>query len=324
MKILLVMCLALAVVSTADARDEKKPTRENAVGKNKSQKAKAKKEPEKITEDENPAHEPIDPSVDALQKNKGIYVDKRPDGFLVDPQGLLGVGEREERAAFLNYHAGDSAIDLYVYLFEADQVIPKDWHDDAWIDRTFFGARPAVVVFYHVGKPQRSEMRVTRNIAERVSISERHRAMENVMMQANRKADRAGQFEAFLIQMSNRIYWMERAINGEKSDQSAAPALEQPTKKKSESKGIEKWQPLLDKVTPYVAPGVSSLVLLLGTWLACVLLRRRARYRLAEFEVEPRLGGPHAAGVGAVISFGRAAPSPTYQREQMPEYLRRA
>ena len=54
------------------------------------------------------------------------------------------------------------------------------------------------------------------------------------------------------------------------------------------------------------------------------VLRRRARYRFPEFEVEPRLGGPHAAGVGAVISFGRAAPSPAFQREQMPEYLRRA
>lgn len=323
MKVLLIMCLALAVVSTADARDEKKPARESTVKKNKSQKA--KKEPEKKLENENAApEEPIDPSLDALQKNKSIYVDKRPDSFLVDPQGLLGVGEREERAAFLNYHASDSAIDLYVYLFEADQVIPNDWYHEDWIDRTFSGTRPAAVVFYHVGKPQRSEMRVTRSIAEHVSNSERQRVMENAMMQASRKADRAGQFEAFVVQMSSRIYWMERAIHGEKSEPSAAPLVEQTAKKKSESKGLEKWQPLLDKVTPYVAPGVSSLLLLFGAWLARVLIRRRARYHFAEFEVEPRLGGSHAAGVGAVISFGRAAPSPTYQREQMPEYLRRA
>ena len=31
-----------------------------------------------------------------------------------------------------------------------------------------------------------------------------------------------------------------------------------------------------------------------------------------------------ALGVGAVISFGRAAPSPAFQREQLPDYLRRA
>jgi hypothetical protein len=53
-------------------------------------------------------------------------------------------------------------------------------------------------------------------------------------------------------------------------------------------------------------------------------LKRRARHRFPEFEVEPRLGGAHAAGVGAVISFASAAVTPASQRDQMPDYLRRA
>jgi hypothetical protein len=53
-------------------------------------------------------------------------------------------------------------------------------------------------------------------------------------------------------------------------------------------------------------------------------LKIRARYRFPEFDVEPRLGGAHAAGVGAVISFASAAVPPASQRDQVPDYLRRA
>ena len=96
------------------------------------------------------------------------------------------------------------------------------------------------------------------------------------------------------------------------------------TEKKSAANGIEKFRPLIDMATPYVVPVASAIFTIV---LLCVLkavLRRRAKYFFPEFEVEPRLGGPHAAGVGAVISFGRAAPSPAFQREQLPDYLRRA
>ena len=65
-------------------------------------------------------------------------------------------------------------------------------------------------------------------------------------------------------------------------------------------------------------PGL-LVALAMGSWF-----RHRARYRFPDFEVEPRLGGSHAAGVGAVISFASAAVPPASQRDQVPDYLRRA
>jgi hypothetical protein len=324
MKLLLVMCLALAVGAIANGREESKPARENASGKGHVSKAKPKKLSEKKPAKEAPAREQLHSPIDVLEAHKDAYVGKRPEVFLVDPQGLLGVGEREERTAFLNYHAGDSAIDLYVYLCQADQEIPKDWHGEGWVDKVFGGGRPAAAIFYHLGKPQASTMLVTRQIAEKVSVLERGRAMENAVMQALKKSDKTGQLQTFLIQMSIRIYWMERIMNGDKAETSAAPLNDKAASKKSAAKGIEKFRPLIDMVAPHVMPGGLAIgtIVLLGVMR--VVLRHRARYRFPEFEVEPRLGGPHAAGVGAVLSFGRAAPSPAYQREQMPEYLRRA
>jgi hypothetical protein len=63
--------------------------------------------------------------------------------------------------------------------------------------------------------------------------------------------------------------------------------------------------------------------LLLG-FAARFWLKRRTRHLFPDFEVEPRLGGAHAAGVGAVISFASATVPPATQRDAMPDYLRRA
>ena len=87
---------------------------------------------------------------------------------------------------------------------------------------------------------------------------------------------------------------------------------------------MERLRPLLESARSYTLPvGVMAATLV----AACALsfwTRRRARYRFPEFEVEPRLGGAHAAGVGAVISFASAALPPASQRDQVPDYLRRA
>ena len=58
------------------------------------------------------------PSPVVAEKYLEGYFAKRPEGFLVDPQGLLGTKEHRDRAKFLDYHSGDSRIDLFVYLFD--------------------------------------------------------------------------------------------------------------------------------------------------------------------------------------------------------------
>lgn len=312
MRVLFII-LALAAVPVANAREERSSKRENVAtaDKNKNSKATNKNAPD-------------EPATDPLLDAKAAYADKRPESFLIDPQLLLGVGEREERLTFLNYHAGDSAIDLFVYLYRADQKPPQEWHDDHWVDKIFGGNRPAVVVFYHVGKPQESTMRVTRQLAEKVSMPDRGRALENAVMAACKKPDSADQLEAFLVQMSIRIYWMEREMFGEKKGEPQEPIAGKRMEKKSAAKGIEKFRPLIDIAAAHAVPAVSAMVAIFLLCLFKALLQRRAKYRFPEYETEPRLGGPHAAGVGAVISFGRAAPSPAFQREQLPDYLRRA
>ncbi len=253
------------------------------------------------------------------------YFGDHPKNFLVDPQKLLGSSEYRDRLGFLNYHASDSSIDLYVYVFKGDQEIPGEVREEELVERFFSKGRPAAVVYYFMGAPQRSVLYLSPSLTDVVAPAEQRRALESSMMQAFGKLDQAGQIEAFLVQMSIRIYWMERMMGGESAASDEAPALlhaAKPVEKKSAI--MEKLKSVLESAKRFVFPaallaGVAMLGLAVTSWT-----RRRARYQFPDFDVEPRLGGAHAAGVGAVISFASAAVPPASQRDQVPDYLRRA
>lgn len=154
------------------------------------------------------------PSSDIPEKYLPAYFGERPNAFLVDPQGLLSQVDAKSRLNFLNYHAGDSSIDLFVYLFKGDQAIPGEVREEELVERFYSQGRPSVVVFYYMGAPQKSVLYLSPTLTDVVSPAEQKRALESSVMQAFKDVDPAGQLEAFLIQMSIRVYWMERMMGG--------------------------------------------------------------------------------------------------------------
>ena len=236
-----------------------------------------------------------------------------PGVFLVDAGELLSPVVAEERMDFLQHHAGDSMIDLYVYVLDPTWRVPEDVD----VSRLFSGM-DAAVVLYTMGEPQRAGLYLPGHLAEQVTDAEQRRSLQSSVMQASGKADADEQLEAFLVQMSIRLYWMERMIAG------AVPTVEAP----------EIHLPELEvgpevEVSPMQVPDgwilwmVAGAVVLVVVPIAWWLRFSRMRCRFPEFEVEPRLGGRHAAGVGAVISYLSPNVSPAVQRDQMPDYLRR-
>ena len=75
-----------------------------------------------------------------------------------------------------------------------------------------------------------------------------------------------------------------------------------------------------------LAGGIAAAIVggLLLLWGVSMWWRARARFYFPALHVESRLGGDHAAGIGAVISFASASVPPAIQRNQLPDYLRRA
>ena len=265
----------------------------------------------------------LKPSSDIAEKFLPAYFAERPKSFLIDPQGLLSPADYRDRLSFLNYHATDSSIDLFVYVMGGEQDIPSEVREEEMIERFFSEGRPAVVVYYYLGAPQRSVVYLSPSITDSVSAAEQHRALESSVMQAIEKTRPAEQIEKFLVQMSIRIYWMERMLAGEPAAADAPTQVVSVAMKQAATKSA-KLLKLQETASKFAAPGgmvLVAIVLVLGfnRWL-----RLSARYRFPDFEVEPRLGGAHAAGVGAVISFASAAVPPASQRDQVPDYLRRA
>jgi hypothetical protein len=256
------------------------------------------------------------------------YFAARPESFLIDPQNLLGSEAHAERLGFLQYHADDSSIDLFIYVFGGDQEIPTDVRGEETIERFFSEDRPAAVVFYFLGAPERSILYLSPSLTDVVSAPEQRRALQSSMMQAFSRSNPIEEFTAFTVQMSIRIYWMERMLSGEAAgeppaDLAGAGAPTPPAGPAADDLPVlppGRFEALVSQVPLPAALAGAGLAALAGLF---VWLGVRARYRFPDFDVEPRLGGPHAAGVGAVISFASAAAPPASQRDQVPDYLRR-
>jgi hypothetical protein len=118
---------------------------------------------------------------------------------------------------------------------------------------------------------------------------------------------------------------MERMLKGNSGAEETMASSEIPAAPvKEKSPRSEKIERVLALAKPYFMPAGITLGSLLAVLVMNFWLKRRARYHFPDFDVEPRLGGAHAAGVGAVISFASAAIPPASQRDQVPDYLRRA
>jgi hypothetical protein len=252
------------------------------------------------------------------------YFADKPQGHVVDPQNLLASRERSDLETFLARHSGDSSINMYLYVFGTDQQIPGDVREEEVVERLYSVGKPAVIVYYYLGAPQRSTVYLSPIITDTVSAAEQRRALESSVMQAFGSINPFEQVEAFVVQMSIRIYWMERMADGTaKAETEDSPTMDSP-RDSDKQVPVEKpfqipaWGRLAAWSFAAAFGGLLALCSLVMWW------RGRVRYRFPEFAVEPRLGGSHAAGIGSVISFASPAIPPAMQRNQVPDYMRRA
>ncbi|WP_411827336.1 hypothetical protein [Luteolibacter sp. AS25] len=276
--------------------------------------------------------EPTPEEIEEVVENENVvdeeflaaYFAERPEGYLVDPQDLLDEVARKNLEAFLVQHAGESSIDMRLYVYGGEQVIPGDVREEEVVERLYSVGKPALVINYYLGAPQRSEIYLSPILTDAVSASEQRRALQSSVVQAFTSAKPVDQLQSFLVQMSIRAYWMERMAEGTAAETlESIPSGERAADFRKQDGGekeirIPSWAKIAASAA---AAGFGALLMLWSLWM---VFRVRARYRFPEFEVEARLGGSHAAGIGAVISFASASAPPANQRNQVPDYMRRA
>ena len=129
------------------------------------------------------------------------YFEGKPSSYVVDPQGLLDGREKGDLEAFIEYHAKDSSIDMYVYVFGGEQWIPSEVREEEVVERVFSVGKPAVIIYYYLGAPQRAAVYLSPVLTDAVSAVEQRRALESSVMKAFLTTRGYDQLEAFLVQV---------------------------------------------------------------------------------------------------------------------------
>jgi len=259
-----------------------------------------------------------------------LFFDRRPARYLSDPQGLLSEQVYSDSAGFLDYHAGDSEIDLYVYLFAKDQVLPPDLRPKLIHGRHFAKSGSAAVVFYWLGAPQRSQWAVGPKVQELIPENELRVALTEAVDASFRKSDPADQLDGFCVQLSNRLHWIANTIQVQtQAEQMGSPSEEEQAAEAHmrveviPEEGSQDAVVDADQMNKYLlwAAGVLSGLLFLG-WMGWKIIRTITQkcYKLKPIVGESALGATQGAGVGAVISFSSTRVPPALQREQVPDY----
>ncbi len=140
------------------------------------------------------------------------YFREKPTTFLNDPQGLLTMQERRDREGFLDYHAKDSEIDLFFYIFDAKQELPEGESAESLVRRFFPDNGKVALVAYFMGMPERTQIAYSPEVSRLVSQKSRRDSLRLAVEEALEKSDPTSQLESFSIQLSIRIYWMEREL----------------------------------------------------------------------------------------------------------------
>ena len=257
------------------------------------------------------------------------YFHQPPDGFLNDPQKLLTSQEYLDREGFLEFHAKndddtrDTVIDCYLYLFDERQEIPIGESLEDLVKSKFDPRRPAAIVFYFMGNPERSQLVFSDPVIKAAQQEDRDTVLRKAIEEALEKSDPSSQLDSFSMQLSIRLNWLVKVVGNDGASLlwGSRFVFDEDEPVAGEGDGI--WERiarnelLLYLLTVVVILVPTTLLGLLGRWI----LKKRRVYLFPDAEGSPLLEAPHAAGVGGVLSFASSTAPPSSQKKDDPNYL---
>jgi hypothetical protein len=206
----------------------------------------------------------------------------------------------EDFERFLAFHASDCPIPLNLIILGRSQKLPAN----ANIARFASGSMargPAAVLICPYGEPWRARFFVSQGIRDAVPASYLNSLLENSIRDALRATDPDEQLHRMLVQLSVRLFWVQRMLKpaGATARSVAAPAPYSTPLVELAPAGAAA---LGKEAFPAGSYGLMS-VLLLG--LGIHILRRWHRFKMRHYEwllpapaTPPlrRLGGPACGG----------------------------
>ena len=246
------------------------------------------------------------------------YFGESPGGYLIDPQRLLSMQERQDFLYGLKVHAEVSKVPVYFYLFDKKQRVPEGYQPEQIYQRLFEDkSKPVVIVYYYMGAPMRTQSALVGGQSEQVPEWHVRELLWNSADKAKEKSDVFDQLDALLGQVSMRLFWVEELLNelvvqldgiAKKNE-----AVKQPAKARGRLAGLfkggAKFQP------EWLVIGFASLSALLGG----VLWWCRRTYVFPDTPSPARLGGERGGVCGGVLRFSDSQQPPSEQEKRFRE-----
>lgn len=134
-----------------------------------------------------------------------------PATRLIDPNHELSETSVEDFERFLSFHASDCSIPLNLVILGKTQKLPEG----ANIARFASGSiarGPAAVLICPYGEPWRARFFVSQGIRDAVPASYLNSLLENSIRDALRATDTDEQLHRMLVQLSVRLFWVQRML----------------------------------------------------------------------------------------------------------------
>lgn len=164
------------------------------------------------------AYEPLPPLEGELAD---LYFTHAPIDYLIDPQRLLTEQKSNDIMRFLEFHADESKIRIFVMAIGEDQTLPEGVDLQA-LHREWFSDDPAVVMLYYRERPEKTELFFNDSIRDSLPPSVFDRIRQNCLREGAVADFAPDQVEKMAIELSIQLYWLSRLMEHEGK---ADPAL---------------------------------------------------------------------------------------------------
>ncbi len=269
--------------------------------------------PEEIVEVE--AYEPLPPLEGDLAD---LYFAHAPVEYLVDPQRLLTEQKSNDIMRFLEFHADESKLRIYVMVIGDNQTIPEGVDIQA-LHRKWFSDEPTVLMLYYREKPDLTELVYNESIRGALPKSVFDRILQNCLREGAVADLAPDQVEKMAIELSIQIYWLSRLMEKENPDHQSlvsASSVHEMMASADAPELLREYVPgiFIDETSKMLSFVLTFVVILGGLamigLIGWIVMWWRGRESLSgepllfpEFRLPRRLGGEFSGGGFVGMSF---------------------
>ncbi len=246
------------------------------------------------------------------------FFKNRPKEFLIDPQQMLTEQKSNDVRRFLEYHAEEAGIDIYLIVMGNGQKIPEDI-SLASQHREWFGEMPTALVATTMGTMGNTQIVYGEVITGSVDKNALDKVYQHCLREAQKIENDSDQIEQLALELSIQLYWVSQLLD--KDSGTVSPITFNADREivaTSRPDGAAMPIPFQNRASTMMGPlgiplawwifgSVALLALIAAIWMGSWMWRRDSLNRkpvlFQELSMPNRLGGEFSGGGFVGMSY---------------------